>query len=100
MLLEPQDVELFFRLHRTLMFFVNQRLNVIPDDPASPEEFAAQFDKFQAKKDAIYALYRNEPALSPKRAEQSLHYYDDFYKTIGNQGRIKYEFLRACGNKG
>jgi len=66
----------------------------------SPEEFAAQFDKFQAKKDAIYALYRNEPALSPKRAEQSLHYYDDFYKTIGNQGRIKYEFLRACGNKG
>ena len=66
----------------------------------SPEEFAAQFDKFQAKKDAIYALYRNEPALSPKRAEQSLRYYDDFYKTIGNQGRIKYEFLRACGNKG
>ena len=65
----------------------------------SPEEFAAQFDKFQAKKDAIYALYRNEPALSPKRAEQSLRYYDDFYKTIGNQGAIKYEFLRACGNK-
>src|SRR5437773_657551 len=65
----------------------------------SPEEFAAQFDKFQAKKDAIYALYRNEPALSPKRAEQSLRYYDDFYKTIGNPGRIKYEFLRACGNK-
>jgi hypothetical protein len=31
MLLEPQDVELFFRLHRTLMFFVNQRLKVIPD---------------------------------------------------------------------
>ena len=41
MLLTPQDVELFFRLHRTLMFFVNQRLKVIPDDIASPEEFAA-----------------------------------------------------------
>ncbi|HEY6208826.1 MAG TPA: hypothetical protein VIW28_07185 [Gemmatimonadales bacterium] len=65
----------------------------------SPEEFAALFDKFQAKKDAIYALYRNEPALSPKRAEQSLRYYDDFYKTIGNPGAIKYEFLRACGNR-
>jgi hypothetical protein len=24
MLLEPQDVELFFKLHRSLMFFVNQ----------------------------------------------------------------------------
>ena len=35
MLLTPQDVELFFKLHRTLMFFVNQRLKVIPDDIAS-----------------------------------------------------------------
>ena len=41
MLLAPQDVELFFRLHRTLMFFVNQRLNVIPVKITTPEEFAA-----------------------------------------------------------
>ena len=41
MLLELPDVELFFRLHRTFMFFVNQRLKVIPDDLATPEEFAA-----------------------------------------------------------
>lgn len=41
MLLEPQDVDLFFRLHRTLMFFVNQRLKVVPADLASPEDFAA-----------------------------------------------------------
>src|SRR5437867_5115847 len=39
MLLTPQDVELFFKLHRALMFFVNQRLKVIPDDVASPDEF-------------------------------------------------------------
>ncbi len=41
MLLEPHELELFFRLHRALMFFVNQRLTVIPDTLASPEEFAA-----------------------------------------------------------
>ena len=43
MLLEPQDVERFFRLHRTLMFFVNRvtALGVIPDNLATPEEFAA-----------------------------------------------------------
>jgi hypothetical protein len=41
MLLDPPDLELCFRLHRTLMFFVNQRLKVLPDDLASPEEFAA-----------------------------------------------------------
>jgi hypothetical protein len=41
MLLTPQDVQLFFRLHRALMFFVNQRLKVIPDDVDSPDEFSA-----------------------------------------------------------
>ena len=41
MLLEPQDVQLLFRLHGTLLFFVNQRLKVIPDNIATPEEFAS-----------------------------------------------------------
>jgi hypothetical protein len=40
MLLEPRDVELFFRLHRTLMLFVKQRLKLIPDKLATPEESA------------------------------------------------------------
>jgi hypothetical protein len=41
MVLTPQDAELFFKLHRALMFFVNQRLRVLPDDVASPEEFSS-----------------------------------------------------------
>jgi hypothetical protein len=41
MLLAPQDVELFFKLHRALMFFVNQHLKVIADDVASPDEFSS-----------------------------------------------------------
>jgi len=41
MLLEAQDAERFFRLHRTLMFFVNRHLQVLPDRLATPEEFAA-----------------------------------------------------------
>lgn len=54
MLLTPQDVELFFRLHRTLMFFVNQRLKVISDDLASPEEFAALSPEVRLKvRDAL-----------------------------------------------
>ena len=40
MLLDPPDVELFFRLHHTLMFFVNERLKVFPGNLARPEEFA------------------------------------------------------------
>ncbi len=56
MLIEPQDVELFFRLHRTLMFFVNQRLKVIPDKLATPEEFAALSPEVRLKvRDALSA---------------------------------------------
>ncbi|MBM4076885.1 MAG: hypothetical protein FJ267_14750, partial [Planctomycetes bacterium] len=40
MLLEPHELELLFKLHRTLMFFVNQRLNVVTDKVDSAEEFA------------------------------------------------------------
>lgn len=39
MLLTPQDAQLFFKLHRTLMHFVNQRLQIVPD-LSSPDEFA------------------------------------------------------------
>lgn len=41
MLLPPHELELFFKLHRALMFFVNQRLKVIPNKVATPQEFAA-----------------------------------------------------------
>ena len=41
MLLNPNELDLFFRLHRTLMFFVNKRLKVIPDQVSTPEEYAA-----------------------------------------------------------
>ncbi len=56
MLLEPQDVELFFKLHRTLMFIVNQRLRVIPNKVATPEEFAALSPEVRLKvRDALVA---------------------------------------------
>src|SRR5258708_3846285 len=56
MLLEPQDVELFFRLHRSLMFFVNQRLKVVPDDIANADAFAALSPQVRLKvRDALNA---------------------------------------------
>jgi hypothetical protein len=40
MLLSPDDAELFFKLHRSLMCFVNERLQVISDID-TPDEFSA-----------------------------------------------------------
>jgi hypothetical protein len=56
MLLGRQNVELFFRLHWTLMFFVNERFKVIADKLAKPEEFAVLSPKVQLKvRDALNA---------------------------------------------
>src|SRR5207249_9988679 len=73
MLLEPQDVELFFKLHRSLMFFVNQRLQVVPDDLTSADAFAALSsqvrpkvrDALNANLDLIESFVDENPAYLP-----------------------------------
>ena len=70
MLLNPQDTVLFFKLHRTLMFFVNQRLKVVADDIASPDVFAALSpevrlkvrDAFLGHTDLIQSFVDENPA--------------------------------------
>ena len=56
MLLEREDAELFFKLHRTLMVFVNGQLKVIPDTLVDPEEFASLPAELRLKiRDALNA---------------------------------------------
>jgi hypothetical protein len=70
MLLSTQDVVLFFKLHLALMIFVNQRLQVIPDNLAIPEDFAALSpeirlklrDAFLKHTDLIPAFVGDNPA--------------------------------------
>jgi hypothetical protein len=70
MLLEPHEVQLFFRLHRALMFFVNQRLKVLADNVASPEAFSSLSpevrlkvrDAFLGHTDLIQSFAEDNPA--------------------------------------
>jgi Domain of unknown function (DUF6398) len=70
MLLSQQDAELFFKLHRSLLFFVNQRLRVVPDQPATSEEFGALAaevavkvrDAFVKRTDLIELFVAENPA--------------------------------------
>lgn len=56
MLLPPHELAVFFRLHRALLFFVNQRLKVIPNTVATPDEFAALSPEVRLKvRDALNA---------------------------------------------
>ena len=48
MLLSPEDAELFFKLHKSLMCFVNERLEVIPGID-SPNAFSSLPPEIQAQ---------------------------------------------------
>jgi hypothetical protein len=75
MLVEPQDVEPFFRLHRTLMFFVNQRLKVTPDNFSTPGEFAVLSPEVRVKvRDALNA---NLDLIESFVAENPAHFSED-----------------------
>jgi hypothetical protein len=53
---------------------------------------------FNEKKDAIYALYSDSigKLLKPKIAEETLKYYDEFYKVINDPKRAKREIAESC----
>jgi hypothetical protein len=63
------------------------------------EEYTKVFDLFKAKKDAIYGLYSDPTGkmlLRPKLVEETLKYFDDFYKTINDPRRAKSEIISTC----
>jgi hypothetical protein len=68
---------------------------------ASDAEYPKAFALFDAKKDAIYALYHDKVGslLPPKTVEESLKYFDDFYKTIDNPKNAKSDIVEACLGK-
>ena len=56
------------------------------------------FAKFIEQKEAIYALYSDSVGkmLNPKVVEQTLRYYDDFFKTISDPKRARREITEDC----
>ncbi|HEV8448847.1 MAG TPA: hypothetical protein VGQ44_18580 [Gemmatimonadaceae bacterium] len=65
------------------------------------EEYSKAFAVFDAKKDAIYALYHDKVGslLPADMVSESLKYFDDFYKTIDNPKNAKSDIIEACVGK-
>jgi hypothetical protein len=63
-------------------------------EAAYPNAFA----QFIAKKDAIYALYRDEIGrlIAPGTAKRTLSYYDDFYKDIATPKDVQRNLFSTC----
>jgi len=82
MLLTVPEVVLFFKLHRSLMFYVNQRLQVVPDDLAGPEEFAALSPEVRLK--VRNALLDHTGLLQSFVEENPAHLSDDELAIVGS----------------
>ena len=60
------------------------------------DHLTAVFEYFVEKKDEIYDLFRNEPALGQAQREQALAYFDEFYEVITDERLAKQHIRDAC----
>jgi hypothetical protein len=82
---------------------VRQRLfrGFCPGDMGrDPEEYEAVYELFREKKEEIYDAWRAIEGLERDRLEETLEYFDDFYETLDDAGRIDSRMLRACRRLG
>jgi hypothetical protein len=65
---------------------------------APAEEYQKVFALFNAKKDSIYALYRDPVGanLKPDVVQRTLKYFDEFYATINDPRKAQREIIDAC----
>ena len=60
--------------------------------------YAPVFELFKAKKDSMYALYKDSigQLLKGNRGKETLEYFDEFYSVIGDQREAKREIIDRC----
>ena len=65
---------------------------------ASEAEYEKAFDLFNQKREAIYNLYNDDVGklMNRRVATETLKFYDEFYKTIGDRRLTKRHILEAC----
>ena len=61
-------------------------------------EFARVFALFNERKDAIHQLYRDEigALLAPRVVDETLKYFDEFYRTINDPQSARRDILDDC----
>jgi hypothetical protein len=62
----------------------------------SAPHLPAIFALVNQKRDAIYALYREQPGLDAEVAKETLEYLDEFYDTINDPRKADRELAKKC----
>jgi hypothetical protein len=53
-------------------------------------------DRFRARKEAIYALYRQQEGLDDRQRRRVLRYFDEFYEVIDDPEKLRRELTAKC----
>lgn len=77
---------------------VTERLHRGPCKPLA--EWKPIFAHFQSKKGAIDSIYASLPQMTPNRLKTSKEYLDEFWKTIADDRRAKYDIVEECQKQG
>jgi hypothetical protein len=63
-------------------------------------QFTPVIEKFNEKKFEFYNLYKDNPLLDEGYIKSTIRFLDDFYKTINDPKRLKFEFQYPCDVNG
>ena len=68
----------------------------------TPAVYSQVFELFRARKDSIYALYRDSlgQLLNKNKADDTIAYFDDFYAILADPGRIRRQITQDCIPRG
>ncbi len=61
-----------------------------------PDQMARTLQVFKERKDAVYALYMEQPQLDEKVREKTIDYLDDFYEIINDDRKVQREIVGDC----
>lgn len=77
---------------------VTERLHRGPCKPLA--EWKPVFAHFLSKRAAVDSIYASIPQMNPARAKDAKSFLDDFWKTISDDRRAKYEIVEECQKEG
>ncbi|MCZ6709550.1 MAG: hypothetical protein O7B25_04225 [Gammaproteobacteria bacterium] len=63
---------------------------------ATQSQLSAILPLFRNNREAIYALYRDQSGMSPRRLRSALSYLDSFYKVINDPNQVERRMIRRC----
>jgi hypothetical protein len=62
----------------------------------TPEQWQPILQRFQERKEALYAVYDSLPPLDPKYTKETREYLDAFFQTIAKPGSVRNELITPC----